>query len=131
MPVITISKRVEYSLALISYLARNEGESVSLKQAALTIKLPYRFLAQLALSLKQGNILESKEGRSGGYQLASGWDKVNLYRVLEVLGETDHLVDCLGDGYCPKAGSCTTKGIWQKIEHGFIAELKKISLKEL
>jgi len=42
---------------------------------------------QLAMALKKAGIIESKEGKSGGYNLAAGWEQKSLYDVMEALGK--------------------------------------------
>lgn len=128
--MITISKKVEYSMVLISYLAKNKDNMVSLKEAAGKLLLPYRFLGQLAMDLKQAGIVESKEGKSGGYLLSQGWDKKSFYDLLEALGENKHIVSCLGDDKCGRLRACKLRGVWGKIEDVVTGELKKIKLSE-
>jgi len=125
----TIPKKVEYSIVLITYLAKNPRMTVSLTEAAAKLFLPYRFLAQLAMALKKAGIVESKEGKSGGYCLAKGWGQKNLYQVLEALGENKHLVSCLSkDSSCARLGQCQFTRIWGKIETRMMAEMKSIKL---
>jgi Rrf2 family protein len=130
--MITISKKVEYSIILISYLAKHEGETISLADVAKKLMLPYRFLGQLAGALKSGELVESREGKSGGYSLNQGWGEKSLYDLLEVLGENKHMVKCLaGDVVCAREADCRLRGVWDKIEKSFIRELKLIKLSDL
>jgi Rrf2 family protein len=130
--MITIPKKVEYSIIFIGYLAKKEVKLVSLADVSKKLRLPYRFLGQLAMALKSAGIIESKEGKSGGYFLAAGWDKKTLYDLMEALGENKHLVKCLGDGEeCARMANCEIRHIWNKIEINFIKELKQIKLAEI
>lgn len=129
--MITISKKVEYSIVFLSYLSHSKGINVSLTEAAKKLKLPYRFLGQLATALKVGGIIDSQEGKSGGYQLTKGWDGKNLYDLLEVLGENKAMVTCMGDKGCVRAKGCGLKRIWEKIEKSWYLELRKVKLNEI
>jgi Rrf2 family protein len=129
--MITISKKVEYSIVLISFLSRNRDKNVSLAEAAKKLRLPYRFLGQLATNLKAGGIIESQEGKSGGYKLIEGWDNKNLYDLLEALDENKAMVTCLGDKGCVRANGCGLKKVWEKIEKSWYLELKKVKLLSL
>ena len=130
--MITISKKVEYSIILIGFLARKKGETVSLGEVSKKLRLPYRFLGQLASALRSANIIISKEGKSGGYSLAADWQKKSLYELLEALGENKHMVKCLDENsLCARVGNCEIKGIWGKIENVFMKELKNIKLSEI
>jgi len=128
--MITISKKVEYSLVFISYLAKNNQKMVSLTEVAAKLNLPYRYLGQLAMELKQSKIVESKEGKTGGYLLTSGWENKSLYDLMVALGEDKHVVGCLGDKTCSRVKSCEMRNIWSKLESTVVNELKKIKLGE-
>jgi Rrf2 family protein len=128
--MIQVSKKVEYSIILIAYMAKNKEKTLSLSQAAKRLVLPYRFLGQLALLLKDGCILDSKEGKMGGYSLAADWDKKNLFDLVVALGENKRMVECM-DGACPRKTGCGMLRIWNKIEKSFVNELKNIKLNEI
>lgn len=130
--MITISKKVEYSIILISFLAKNGGKTISLAEASKRLNLPYRFLGQLASALRSAKIVVSREGKSGGYSLVPDWRERTLYDLLEALGENKHMVKCLGEGEtCAMAEKCGIRGIWSKLENSFVGELKKIKLSEI
>jgi Rrf2 family protein len=118
--MITIPKKVEYSIILISYLAKNNGETVSLADVSKRLLLPYRFLGQLAMNLRVAGIIESKEG------------KKTLYDLLESLDENKHLVTCMsGDKVCAREAKCDMRKVWNKLENSFVKELRLIKLAEL
>lgn len=129
--MITVSKKVEYSIVFISFLAHSKGKNISLTEAAKKLTLPYRFLGQLAINLKSGGIIESFEGKNGGYRLVKDWEKKSLYDLLETLGENKAMVTCLGDKGCVRAGSCGLKRVWERVEKAWYLELKKVKLSEL
>lgn len=129
--MIQVSKKVEYSIILIAYMAKSKEKVLSLTEAAKRLLLPYRFLGQLASSLKEGGILESKEGKTGGYSLAKDWKKKTLYDLVVSLGENKRMVKCMGGVACPRIDSCGLRGIWDLLETNFVKELKKIKLNEI
>jgi Rrf2 family protein len=131
--MITISKKVEYSIVFIAYLAKNDMGTVSLTEVSKKLMLPYRFLGQLALALRVAGIVESKEGKSGGYFLSAGWNRKTLYDLLEALGENKHMVKCLSKGGedCARMSKCEVRKIWTRIEDSFVKELKQIKLSEI
>ncbi|MBP9818023.1 Rrf2 family transcriptional regulator [Candidatus Shapirobacteria bacterium] len=130
--MITIPKKVEYSIVFISYLAKNKGKSLSLSEASKKLYLPYRFLGQLAKALREAKIVESKEGKLGGYSLNPNWSKKTLYDLVEALGENKRMVKCLDSRVaCVREANCELRGIWNKVETSFINELKKIKLAEI
>ena len=130
--MISVSKKVEYSVILIAYLAKNNGQTISLMDVSKKLLLPYRFLGQLALALKEAGIVDSKEGKSGGYSLSADWKKKSLYDLLDALGENKHMVSCLGKGgSCVREGQCDMRKLWNKLEMGLVKELKLLNLTEI
>ena len=126
--MITIPKKVEYSFLLISKLAENQDKTVSLREVSKKTFLPYRFLGQLASYLKQGGILESKEGVGGGYRLKEGWKDKSFYDLLVILGEDKRMVSCLSGKTCVRMGKCSMQKIWKDLETVFVDELKNLKL---
>ena len=118
---------------LVMFLAKNgNNEKVSLLTVSKELDLPYRFLSQMASEMKKSHLLVSKEGRNGGYSLASAWKKFSLYDLIVILGEDRNMVECLcRTGRCKMSSSCKLKSIWQKLETGFIDQLRQIKLDDL
>jgi len=129
--MITIPKSVEYSVIFISHLSYNTKDFVSLKDISQKARLPYSFLSKLAPSLSAANIVESQEGKSGGYRLRSGWQQKSFYDLLVALGENKAMVSCLGSKPCVHSNVCSIRNIWQKIETSWQQELKKIKLNQI
>jgi len=130
--MITISKKIEYSVIILKYLALKHGERVSLARASRILKLPYRFMSQVMVSLKENKIVESREGKHGGYSLVKGWEEKSLYDLVEALGENKRIVECLAhSGGCSREEKCQIKGIWKSLEDKMLANLKEIRLVEV
>lgn len=129
--MITIPKKVEYSIVLLSFLSKTPNITVSLKAASEKLVLPYSFLSKLATSLANGGLIISQEGKSGGYKLAPGWSKKSFYDLLVILGENKAMVNCLGSRPCSRSGKCSLQNIWQKIETSWQKELVKIKLSQI
>lgn len=129
--MITIPKSVEYSVVFISFLSKNQDKINSLKDVSKKINLPYSFLSKLASKLATGNIIESQEGKSGGYRVKTGWENKSFYDLLVVLGENKAMVSCLGGKICAHARGCSIRNIWQTVESSWQQELKKIKLNQI
>jgi len=129
--MITIPKSVEYSIIFISYLSKNKNVFISLKDISQKANLPYSFISKLAPNLSAANIVESQEGKSGGYKLKTGWQQKNFYDLLVALGENKAMVSCLGGKICAHSHTCSIRNIWQTIETSWKKELKKIKLSQI
>lgn len=130
--MITVPKKVEYSVAFLVYLVGARGKIRSLTEVSRDLQLPYRFLGQIAMDLKGAGIVDSREGKTGGYSLNLDWEKKSLYDLLEALGENKRLVKCLQpDVDCPREAECQMKRLWGRVENSFVNELKKVKLKDI
>lgn len=90
--MLTLSKQADYGLLLLSLL--NDKKVISLSQLIEKTKLPKRFLARIAARLAEHKIVESKEGRMGGYKLNSNIDKITFYDYLKIFEGELNLIDC-------------------------------------
>ena len=98
-----LSQKADYGLILLSSLAKlhsgseakavlsshsrsvTKGQFVSIASVASRHKLSPKFLSQIARELKSAGILKSKEGISGGYNLAKKPREIKIIDVLNVL----------------------------------------------
>ena len=81
-----ISRRGEYGLAAILYLATQPSGKLSLKdEIAGRCGIPRTFLAQILVRLKSKGILGSVRGKRGGYYLKTEPERLSLADVLEAL----------------------------------------------
>jgi Rrf2 family protein len=126
--MISVPKKVEYSLFLISDLAKKRDKLTALSEVAKRLNLPYRFLSQLAIGLKKAGVIEGKEGKGGGYKLSLGWQRKNVFDLVVALGEVKELVKCQE---CGQEGFCRMKQVWGRVEQGLVKELKQVRLCQL
>jgi Rrf2 family protein len=124
-----LSKKIDYGLELMVFLAKNYScGPVSLKKVAQEKKLPYKFLGQIAGELKAFGLIDSKEGKKGGYFLTQAPKKISVAEVVEVLEGPVEVGACLG---CPKANFCGQKNIWPEIGESVRKMMKGKTLESL
>lgn len=106
--MLSLSKKTDYALLLLTVLAQKPKEYFSIKNLALEKKMPYRFLAQIAKILTTGGLLESREGMSGGYRLARSAKKITVQDVVTVVEGGVNLATCLSkrDSTCIRSETC-------------------------
>lgn len=108
-----LTKNIDYGLELMITLAKNFKKGpVSLRQIAKEKKIPYKFLGQLASTLRQTGLVEAKEGKGGGYFLIDPPKKISIAEIVEVLGGPVEVGFC---GGCPRSGVCGQKDIWTEV----------------
>ncbi|OGD85654.1 hypothetical protein A2Z23_00055, partial [Candidatus Curtissbacteria bacterium RBG_16_39_7] len=98
-----LSRRGDYGLVfLLSLALKDKKKPTSLGVISKEKKLPSKFLAQLALSLKNAGIIDSKEGAGGGYTLSKNPKEITLFEILEALEGPFSTTSCqLRPGECP------------------------------
>ena len=81
-----ISRRGEYGLAAVLYLASQPSGKLSLRdEIARRCGIPRSFLAQILARLRKRGILGSVRGKNGGYFLRAEPARLSLADVLEAL----------------------------------------------
>ena len=81
------SLKLEYSLRVLSQLARkNKGGAVTrVEELAKLEAIPRNYLVQLLNELREGGLVDSKRGKTGGYRLAKDAEDISLKQVLAVV----------------------------------------------
>jgi len=128
----TISSQSDYGLIILSSLIKKK-DFVPLVDLVKDTKLPLRFLARIAAELAKNGLLESREGRSGGYKISDKIDKISLYEYLKIFESDVEICKCCKEDYkCEHIGICHHSGFLQnKLNKILIDNLKKIKLNEL
>lgn len=110
--MVTLSRKVDYALLLLTDLGRKSEEYTSLREIAKARNLPLKFLGQVANSLKRGNIVLSREGKGGGYKLSKPPDKVSVLDVVRVIDGELTVFNCLINEKCFSI-RCANRLVWQ------------------
>ncbi len=123
-----ISKSSDYGLLLIEYLF-DKGDYISLSEIIEKTGLPKRFLARIASKLVSEKILESKEGKIGGYKLTKKIGSMSLFDYLKIF-EDFKMTKCADDDYdCPWEENCRHKNFFsKKLSNNLINYLKSEKL---
>jgi Rrf2 family protein len=123
-----LTKKVDYGLELMLALAKGyQRQPLSLREISQQNRLPYNFLAQVAVQLRRAGLIEAKEGSRGGYFLTSAPEKITLTDVVEALG-TNEQENC---DLCKREGICRPRQIWLEMENEMIKKLDQRTLKDL
>lgn len=122
MSVFRLTKRADYALSVLSYLALKKGKSLVTLTELAELGYPRAFVAQIARDLVKACILRSVEGRSGGYELAKMPGSLQIKDVLEVVEGEMSVVDCLAGKKCKIKNCCYQRGFMGR----FSSQMEKI-----
>ena len=81
-----VSRSTGYALLAVGYLAQHQDEGIILSQdIAKKYNIPLEYLLKILQQLVRANILRSKRGPRGGFNLARNPRKVTLLEVIEAV----------------------------------------------
>ncbi|PJE68814.1 transcriptional regulator [Candidatus Shapirobacteria bacterium CG10_big_fil_rev_8_21_14_0_10_38_14] len=123
-----LSKKIDYGLELMIFLAKNRNGLVSLREISKKRKLPFKYLEQVAIPLREAGLIEAKEGRAGGYFLAKNPGKISVAEIVEILEGPVKVGACFG---CPQAAMCGQKDVWSEVGDKVRQTIEGKTLKDL
>jgi Rrf2 family protein len=67
--MLRLSKKVEYAVLALQYIAANEGKIVPAKEIAENLHISFEFLSKTLQTLMKRKLISSQHGTKGGYVL--------------------------------------------------------------
>ncbi len=135
-----ITAQEEYGLRCLLRLAHaGDGQALTIPEIAEAEKLSAPYVAKLLSVLRQGGLIASVRGRTGGYHLSRAASAVRLGEIMRVLGEPlfedpsyceRHAGPDTG-GACVHTDGCTLRVIWQTLEQCMSRLLDGVTLADL
>jgi Rrf2 family protein len=125
-----VNRKEDYAVVLMTVLAKENTKGfVSLQELGKKYKLPLPFLRQIARDLKRKKLIESKEGKNGGYRLLRRSSQISIHEIMEAVAGTMHLTRCTADiTPCPLEPICPSRDPFKSV-HGLVLNIfKKTSL---
>jgi len=105
-----LSKKTQYALKALGYLASKHGEGpVLIAEISKKKRIPLKFLENILLQLKKEGILDSKKGKGGGYYFAESPKKVTLARAIRIVDGPIALVPCVSLNFYERCKDCNEK----------------------
>ena len=124
----TLTKRADYGLSLLSILAeKGRGGRVSLKELG-EMGMPRTFMAKIVTPLSEAGILNSKEGRGGGFALNYDPKEIQIKEALEAIEGEVEPVSC---GGCPAGDCCNQQDFMERLTKDINKLLEKYTLEDL
>ena len=129
--MLKISRKGDYALLLLSFFAKAKGsKAISLRKISKKLKMPYKYLSQIAPVLVEAGILGSREGARGGYYLDKDPKKISVGEILELLEGPMAPVACFRDG-CVCEESCVQKSMIEKMASSLKEAMEGYTLADL
>jgi Rrf2 family protein len=89
-----ISKTAEYALRAIACLSTNQGTAFSADTLAAQSKVPRRYLHRVLQDLVTAEIVRSRPGPGGGYELVIATDQLNILHIVNAVSPIERIRSC-------------------------------------
>jgi Rrf2 family protein len=134
--MLQLTKRTEYGLIALVYMADHEGSIVSVREIGERYPIPRRLLAEVLKDLCRAKLVSSQRGASGGYLLAQSPDVMTLGQVVTALEGRPSLSSCENTsgshhGECDMQGVCPIRSPLQRIREGLWRLMERTTLRSL
>ena len=129
-----ISTKGRYALRLMLDLAMcGEGKYTALKDIAERQQISLKYLEQIISALTKSGYVKSVRGTGGGYMLAKAPEEYTVGMILRLTEGSLAPVACLdiAPNTCPRAESCVTLGVWEKLYDAINGVVDNITLADL
>jgi len=132
-----LSKRGEYGLRSLQYLARHYGEGpIASKVLAEENNIPIKFLEQIMIILKHGRLVRSRRGPGGGYYLAAPPEDITLAEAVRLLDGPLAPINCVSEmAYepcgCPDVETCGLRRVMQEVRDTVAGIMESTTLADL
>jgi len=121
MPVMQISRKIDYALRAVIHLARRDDRRPSsVAEIALQEGVPKKFLEKIIQDLIHHGLVRSTRGAQGGYTLARAPEMITFKNVIEAIEGPVSINVCVGengDGHeCAKFPNCGMLWVWKEAQ---------------
>ena len=124
-----LSVKVVYACRVLAEIARmhGTGELAHAEELAKIESVPPNYLAQILSELREGGLITSRRGRSGGYALARSPEEISLFDITTLI-EGD-LLD-LGSEFGGRSGR-RVKRAWREVRENLEETTRRFTLDRL
>jgi Rrf2 family protein len=131
--VLRISRKIDYGLRAMIYLASIPGETVvPFREIARQMDVPEDFLAKILKTLVDQGLVRSTRGPHGGYTLARASSDISFLDVIEAVEGPVAVNVCLdGDDACGHSTACTMVHVWRQGQDRMLDVYRQARLSEL
>lgn len=132
--MLSLSKKTDYALLALSYLARSEaGRAANTKEIAERYDIPLEMLAKILQVLAKARLVKSTPGPNGGYRLAVPAVEINVASIIEAMDGKPALAHCmkLSGNRCGQIDKCTIRKPLARINSRIQQMLSLITLAEI
>jgi Rrf2 family protein len=127
-----LTTKAEYAVRCLINLLHAEGkEPVQIRQISDSEGLSKPYIEQLFMKLRNGGLIKSTRGPSGGYVFAKAPKSITIGDIIRCVEGPIYLATCTSGKTCGRMGNCRTYPLWKKINKKIESALDSVSLGDL
>lgn len=127
-----LSNTSRYAIRILNCMAIQNTDLVSAKFLVKELNIPDKYLRQLMTKLTKSGLIQSTQGREGGYKINKPTDKLFLIEIIEAVDNLNKYLGCvLGFDECSDENPCPLHNKWSVIKKDTLHFLKTTTLKEI
>lgn len=125
-------KTTEYSIRILTFMAKNDQQLNSAKYLHEQLSIPYKYLTSLMTGLVKSGYLISVQGRDGGFKINKKLKEITLAKIIETTQGMDSFDGCvLGFYECSDGNPCAMHFFWQNNKENFLSTIRNTTLEDL
>lgn len=132
-----LSSQEEYGLRCLLHIAQaGPGATTSIQEISRAEGISVPYTAKLMRVLREGGLVTSERGHTGGYHLARPAERITAKQALEVLGR-----DLYGGAFCERYSghedicthtvNCSIRSLWKAVQAVVDELLCRTTLRDL
>lgn len=127
-----MSRTAEHAVRALLYLAHHGPESVKASTIADELGAPPNYMSKTLHALAAADVLSSRRGPTGGFQLAVDPKELTLARIIEIVDDPAPKDMCLIDKTrCSDRAPCALHGRWKRVSNRVWQPLRQTTLADL
>lgn len=125
--------QVDYGIrALVDLAERVDNGPVRANDIARRRSIPEPYLARVLHTLQKDELTKSQRGPQGGHSLSRDPSSITMSMVMESLGGSQTLINCLDDAdQCDLTPSCMQREVWREVEEAISTVLSATTIADL
>ena len=134
--MLRFTKRADYGLMAIHYIAIHDERAVSAKRIAEEFSIPQELLAKILQRLAKQGLIVSQNGPKGGYVLTRRPAEISVGEVIRALEGPIVPMICANEDPihaldCGRTGFCTVNLMWVRVREAIVSTLESLTLAEV
>lgn len=117
----------------MSFMVKEEaGKIFTTKELFENLQIPFRYLRKLMINLSKSEIIDSIQGKKGGYRIAKEPEKITLLEIIQTAGEDPIGVMCFfGLEKCELVEKCVMHEKWGAVRENIFQVLSTTTLADI